>query len=78
LGDQELFHLKETAAEQSVQWLAVDASIPDSLLQWVAAKTGLKILRLETSGSSAPTSGISTYLDVCRHNLRQLCRITIE
>lgn len=78
LSDQDLFRLKQAAAAQSVQWLVVDASIPDSLVQWVATKTGLKVLRLETAGSSAPSSGISTYLEVCRYNLQQLCRLTTE
>lgn len=76
LTDDQLFELKQSAKQAGVEALALDASLPDSLVQLIQSKTGLKVLQIETVGSSSTGNQACSYIDLCRHNLQELCKLT--
>lgn len=75
LSDQQLVDLKNAAVSQGIHWLILDASLPDGLVNVIESRTGLKVIRLEVLGSSAPSSPVHTYIEICRYNLTQLARL---
>jgi ABC-type Zn uptake system ZnuABC Zn-binding protein ZnuA len=75
LTDAQFAEIRKTAAEKQLHWLVLDASLPDGLVQLIESRTGLKAVRLEVLGSSAPSSPVHSYVGICRYNLTQLARL---
>jgi ABC-type Zn uptake system ZnuABC Zn-binding protein ZnuA len=71
LNDVYFRRLREAAATRDVQALILDVNLPQPVINEVAARTGLRIVRLDGLGTSA-AAGRSTYGRILEHNLQQL------
>src|SRR6185437_16126747 len=66
--------LRETAKNANASTLFVNDKTPGPLLRDLQARLQLNVLTLDDTGSSAPGSGRSTYVDVLRYNLNQITK----
>lgn len=71
LTDEDLRTLKRVAKEKKTDLLAVDASLLPGVQRELQLRTGLRLLPLDLTGTSAP-DGRSTYVRIMEYNLRQL------
>jgi ABC-type Zn uptake system ZnuABC Zn-binding protein ZnuA len=76
--NQQWFEFRQAASSEGIRWLVLDASLPDSMVQFIASRTGLRMLRIETLGSSSATSPVRSYQEICRHNLQELRKLNAE
>jgi zinc transport system substrate-binding protein len=73
LSDDDVRALKEAAKREHVDLLAVDAALLPGVQRELQLRTGLRLLLLDSVGSSAP-DGHSTWIKLMRYNLEQLER----
>ncbi len=66
--------LRETAKTAGTRTIFVDDQIPAPLLRDLQGRLDLTFLTLDATGSSAPGSGRSTYIDLLRYNLSQIAK----
>lgn len=71
LTDDEVRKLKETAGEEGIKVLVIDAALLPAVQRELQQRTGLRLLPLDLLGSSAP-DGRSTWIRIMRYNLEQL------
>jgi zinc transport system substrate-binding protein len=73
LSDEDVRALKEAAKRDHVDLLAIDAALLPGVQRELQLRTGLRLLLLDSVGSSAP-DGHSTWIKLMRYNLEQLER----
>lgn len=71
LSSNELRQLRDAASAQRTEVLIVDADVPAAVVADLAARSGLRVITLDSLGSSA-AGDRDTYLDLMRYNLGQL------
>lgn len=71
LTDDEVRKLRNTAREEGIELLAVDAALLPGVRREIERRTGLRVFMLDTLGSSAPDAR-STWPRILRYNLEQL------
>lgn len=71
MTDEEVQKLKQTAEEDGINVLVIDAALLPGVQRELQMRTGLRLLPLDLLGSSAP-DGRSTWIRIMRYNLDQL------
>ncbi len=71
MTDEEVKKLKQTAEEEGIKVLVIDAALLPGVQRELQMRTGLRLLPLDLLGSSAP-DGRSTWIRIMRYNLDQL------
>ncbi len=74
LSDRQIADLRNAAQQHGISTLFISADQPAAVQRDLADQTGLKVLTLDPLGTSAPSGGRSTYLQLMRYNLEQLTR----